>query len=66
MGGRNCLPFLNTYCLASVKARIVVKVVAGAKFQHLLFCYFCNQILVFNFSVYAFKQNSSKYYFTAR
>ena len=31
----------------------------------LLFCYFCDQILVFVFSVYAFKQNSSNYSFTA-
>ena len=30
----------------------------------LLFWNFCDQILVFNFLVYAFKQNSSKYSFT--
>ena len=57
--------FLNTYCLASAKARIVFKIVVGEKFQQLLFCFFCDQILVFNFSVYAFKQNSSEYSFTA-
>ena len=43
----------------------MVKIVAGANFQHLLFYYFCDQILVFNFLVYALKQNSSKYSFTA-